>query len=159
MILEVWHEQHPLLTATEKQNQPRLCLLLNLLLSYSFRNTKLCCLPVIRKSKTPACKRMKGLKLSALPEHHWLPLCWRASAGKDFSLTAGYCAGYQDIPPSDRFCGSAALCNNSHAAGRGDILASLLLPGQPGGRKRSRNCLVAHAYPTAMAWLPLSEGK
>lgn len=55
----------------EKPNQHSLFLLLNQLLSYSFRNTKLCCLPAMRKSKcgseTSACERMKELKLSGLP--------------------------------------------------------------------------------------------
>ena len=56
------------------------------------------------------------------------------------------------IPPSDRFCGSTALYNNSRAAGSwGDSLASLLQPGW--------HCLVARTYPTAMAWLGLSESQ
>lgn len=54
------------------------------------------------------------------------------------------------IPRSDRFCGSTALRNRSHAAGsRGDSLVSLLQP--------QRRCLLAHTDPTAMPRLGLSE--
>lgn len=59
----------------EKPNQHSLCLLLNQLLSYSFRNTKSRCLPAMRKSEcgseTSAWERMRELKLCGLPCVSW----------------------------------------------------------------------------------------
>lgn len=116
-------------------------------------------------SEAPACERMKELKelkLSALP---WASLtaahreddadatflmgkCWQG-----FVLDSSFLCwlSWPLIPPSDRFCGSTAWCNNSQAASsRDDSLASLHQPGRLSGRKGSRHCLVAPTYPTAM---------
>lgn len=62
------------------------------------------------------------------------------------------------IPPSGRFCGSTALCNTSHAAGGWWKPPTLLQPEQWVG-KGLQHCLMAHTYPTAMAWLQLSESQ
>lgn len=112
------------------------------------------------------------------PEHHWLQRtgkrrqdirsdrsraallmdnCWQGFLLESRSL---YWLSWLLIPPGDRFCGSTALCNSSHAAGSwGDSLASLLQSVGESGCKRSRHCLVAHTCPTAMAWLGLLESE
>lgn len=67
-----------------------------------------------------------------------------------------FCLSHLLIPPSGRFCGSTALGNTSHTAGGWWKPPTLLQPGQWVG-KGLQNCLMAHTYPTAMAWLQLSE--